>query len=356
MESGSYLNNGLRVSVDWMSFTVTNPSYTVEAVASMLGFDLDRFTLLSTGRNGYKSVLKLNGFDICILYDGNDNMGIHVDVSGTSMLELISSFKDTLLKPCPFGTYYDISDDVCVLTLLLSKIYEIGQFSRMDLAIDDLGCNFFSTDDLVQRLNSRLCVSRFRAFEDRPHCTIAECVKIGHTVYLGSPKGEFLLRVYDKALEQKQKNGIDVGMPWVRWEMQLRKDRAQRAAEQLIAKNNLGAVCVGVLANSLRLIENDNNNKSRCSTNPLWQKFIDGVAPLSLYVSPPEKSILRTENWWDKQIDPAFAVLYLAHESDLTYFSSRITKGMNRLTKAHIDMLDRDCPGWRDFYEGVVSD
>ena len=75
------LNNGLSCSVDWLSFTVEQYS-DLETCLSDFGFSMGDFYESPRGANGYKKMLMYYGFSIRVLYDGNDNMGIHFDVSG----------------------------------------------------------------------------------------------------------------------------------------------------------------------------------------------------------------------------------------------------------------------------------
>ena len=201
-------------------------------------------------------------------------------------------------------------------------------------------------DTLVQILESGSYVSKFRKWQNLVDRNLgSDNTKTGHTIYLGKRQSALFLRIYDKALEQKADS-----LPWVRWELELKEDRAEKAVKQLIDKDNLGSVCMAILANSLRLIELDNPNKSRCSVNPVWQKFIDDVRPLSLYTAPPEKTIPRMENWMNFQVAPTLAALFLAHDGDITFLTQLIDNGMIRLNKSHLDALDKDAPDWRSIY------
>ena len=346
MESGAYMENSLRVSVDWLSFTVTEEHYSVTDVAELLGYQLSDFSSLEHGGMGYKSALKLKGFPITIFYDGNENMGIHVTISGSAVSEAMRAFSNTLLASGPFGDYYEKSFDASFLSCWLSKIQSVGKITRLDLAVDDLGENYFSMDTLVQILESGSYVSKFRKWQNLVDRNLgSDNTKTGHTIYLGKRQSALFLRIYDKALEQKTDS-----IPWVRWELELKEDRAEKAVKQLIAKDNLGSVCMSILANSLRLIELNNPNKSRCSVNPVWQKFIDNVQPLSLYTAPPEKTIPRIKNWVNYQVAPSLAALFYAHGGDITFFIQLIANGTPRLNKSHMDALDRYSSDWRDGY------
>lgn len=86
------LANGLVVSVDWLSFTVTSTNDLVD-VLDMLGYTTEDFTRMPKGARGYRTMFRLNGYSLSVLCDGNPDMGIHVDVSGSAIGELIRSFR-----------------------------------------------------------------------------------------------------------------------------------------------------------------------------------------------------------------------------------------------------------------------
>ncbi len=341
MENGDFLNNGLQVSIDYLAFTAMDYTNPYE-VAKMLGFDVDRFTALDRGGMGYKSAIKLREFPVSIYYDGNDNMGVHVVISGSAMTEAMTVFKESLLTPGPFGEYYDKDFDSSFLSTWLSKIQSFAKFSRIDLAIDDVGSKYFTLDSLEEIFRSGSFVSKFRKKQFiSSYLNDDACTKTGHTIYLGQRSSACFLRIYDKMLEQKYKHGKDIGVPWTRWELELKEERANHAVQQLINKDNLGSVCIGVLANSLRLIENNNANKSRCSVNAVWESFINDISPLSLYVAPPEKTILRTKKWLKRQVAPAFAMLALAYGGDIEFMAQMLDIGRARLNRTHYDAIRR---------------
>jgi hypothetical protein len=55
----------------------------------------------------------------------------------------------------------------------------------------------------------------------------------GETIYLGSPQSQTLLRVYDKRLESQAKQREDWQDYGIRWELELKKDRAQVCGQVL---------------------------------------------------------------------------------------------------------------------------
>ena len=64
-----YLENGLRVSVDWLSFTFTIFSLP-EQIIELLGYNIQDFTRMPRGGMGYKSMMKSHS-GISLLFDGN---------------------------------------------------------------------------------------------------------------------------------------------------------------------------------------------------------------------------------------------------------------------------------------------
>lgn len=59
------LENGLKVSIDWLSFTITKLSC-VGDVLSLLGYSREDFNEMPRGRYGYKSML--SSMDIRFLF------------------------------------------------------------------------------------------------------------------------------------------------------------------------------------------------------------------------------------------------------------------------------------------------
>ena len=141
------LDNGLVVSVDWLSFTVMSTADVVD-VLDMFGYVMDDFTRMPRGARGYKTMFRLNGYSLSVLCDGNPGMGIHIDVAGSAIGELVRSFSETLKINTPFGEGYDIDFDGTFMKALLERIVDNGHVTRLDIAVDDIGCRYFSTDDV----------------------------------------------------------------------------------------------------------------------------------------------------------------------------------------------------------------
>ena len=326
------LANGLYLSVDWISFTIKE-SMSYLDVVSYFGLRMEDFQTGLNGRYGYKSRIQHSIVPIHILYDGNDDMGVHVDISGSAVGYFLNAYKEK--KTCemtPFGelSYSVESFDSTVLTDLLKDIMDKGQLTRLDLAVDDLGCRYYSLDELTDIFNSGLYVSKFKKWK----LNIEKCngETTGHTIYLGSRTSEIMFRIYDKKLEQNSKSDCDtIDNPWVRWEIELHKDRACAVALYLISGNNLSNAVIGILANYLRLIERDNERNSRCSTSDKWNDFICGISKLSLYQRSPEKTLEEKKEWLIKQVAPTISAIYRI-DGDLSFIYDLIDNGSSRIS------------------------
>jgi phage replication initiation protein len=334
------LSNQLTVTIDWLSFTVKEIS-SVNEVIEFLGFQMDQFVPLPKGRNGYKSALLLGGSTIVIAYDGNEDMGIHVDVSGSSISELLDAYKETKLVDTPFGEAYDIDFDSTVLASFVSDVCTVGKFTRIDLAVDDFGANFFRTTDLEEILKSGNYTSLFKHW--RNECERSNNGDItGHTIYLGSRSSDIFLRVYDKKLEQIKKENNSISSEWIRWELEIKGTQAISLSRLIRERTPLGTLTVGILSHYLRLINLDNENKSRCTTNPIWEKFIFGIAPLRLSVERKETSIDDKKRWIRKQVAPTIAAIVISDGGSFEFFTEHLQDDVFRINARTNAILEKE--------------
>lgn len=331
------LGNGLTVSVDWLSFTVFDMS--LEDVVSLLGYTMPDFGKLPKGGHGYKCRIKLNGYDISVLYDGTPDMGIHVEVSGKSMGELLRSYKQTLLnKDCPFGECYDLDFDESCLSSLLSNIHSVGRVTRLDLAIDDIGGLYFSVKDVEDYYISGQVVSKLRGA--RSTHGLGMFSGIGHTLYFGSGKSDVMLRVYDKQAEMNRflPDDSKIEFPWIRWELETKKDRAESISSMIRSGLSLGAVAVGVLGGYVRIINLDDSNRSRCSLLEKWRMFMSDMQVLKLRQIKYEKTLDEKREWVKRQVMPTLTAIILADGGSLEFVENNMEQGLNRMNQSLYDM------------------
>lgn len=135
-----------------------------------------------------------------------------------------------------------------------------------------------------------------------------------------------MLRIYDKRLEQLNKHKIEIKYQWVRWELELKKSRANQGVWQLLDCENLAETCIGILNNYLRFIVHDNSNRSRCSNEPTWDNFINDIKKMKLYVPPDYKDIDDTKRWLDDCVGASISAVIEADGGSLEFLYDNLLK------------------------------
>lgn len=337
------LKNGLAVSVDWLSFTVTATNDIVDAL-DLFGYVIDDFAKLPKGARGYKTMYRANSSSIYVLCDGNANMGVHIDVSGSAVSDFLERFHASLETFCSFegSRCYDLDPDTSAMMALLSRIMDNGHLTRLDVAIDDVGCRYFATDDIVALYDNRQIVTKFRNMRN-----VVEFenpgMKTGHTVYFGSRSSDIFLRVYDKRLERNAHladGSAPIKYPWVRWELELKDDRAMSAAKMLVSGIDLGVVAVGSLGHYMRMINLDDTNRSRCSMYLRWSDFMDGISSKRLTVFKASSTLDEKRSWINRQVMPTLAAVIMADGGSLEFIEDNLPGGADRMNNTLRHMVE----------------
>lgn len=328
--------NNLEVLIDWLGFTFFIYSNPYDVV-SYLGLSAGDFAV-GNGSNGYKSALRHNFYSITILYDGREDMGIHVNITGSAISYALECYRESIKMPTPFGDYAIEYSDETMMARYLRHISESGKFTRLDLAIDDKGYNYYSVNDVREICDSDRCMNRFRKYraeyERSFHGTVT-----GNTLYFGNRQSNAFLRIYDKRLEQIQKTKKDCGFEWVRWELELKKDRANMVVDYLLSSKPLGSVAIGILSNYFRVVVKNNNNITRCDTDPLWERFIENVEKLRLTVSKSEKTLESKKEWIVKQCLPSISAIVAYENGDMSFITNRLHDALWKNKKTILDKV-----------------
>ena len=239
---------------DWLTFTSHCDS--PESIMIMLGLKDVPWQKMDKGRNGYRQRYFYE--NISILYDGAENMGVCVDMSGTGCraFETYSTINWTELMEILFYNHDD---------------YNV---TRLDMAYDD-HTGILDIDVLRDDTDDHLYVSRSRTWK-------VEYGSKGTTIYHGSPKSDMYIRIYDKAAEQELE-----GVHWIRVEMQMRDEIAQGFIAGLM-KNPAGVQFRGVLHNYLRyVVQPDTDcNMSRWPMAAYWSELLEGIQQIRCWVAP----------------------------------------------------------------------
>lgn len=344
------LSNGLTVSVDYIAFTVIAPM-SVADVILLMGFDSADFIEMPKGGFGYKKQLKNESNGISILYDGAEDMGIHVNVTGKGVGSLLQAYAAAQETKNPFDGSDTTPLNETVLGLFFQDILKIGQFTRLDAAIDDFGGNFFSPAQVFDLYENHQVVSKWRTVR-RNDRRCAPKVCDGYTLYFGSRESSLMLRIYDKKLEQNKKVSPDdedfIDFDWYRWELEFKEERADEFARHVLQGAKLGSIIVGVLAYYLRIIELDDSNRSRCSNLKKWDEFLKGMGQLRLHVFKKTRTVYDKLAWIENQVSPTLATLLLIHDFDDSFIFEIAQKNKYRISKSDWELIRQHKP---DVYE-----
>lgn len=326
-ENSECLENGLYASIDWMAFTFfPDEKKSYVDVADLLGFSPEDFKK-GKGRNGYKTSYVLDLANIHILSDGTPEMGIHVDISGAAISTLLASWREKNTIQTPFGTAgMHIAD--LEYTVLLDLLYTLSKyvtFTRIDLAIDDIGCNYFRCDEILQKFETGQYISKFRTFEHRAPRSLKDGSKRGEMITVGQRVSDTYLRIYDKKLEYENKRRELIEKDWIRWELELKHERADRVVELLLEYKNLSKVCAGVLNNYLRFTIPLPGSPSDRITDPKWENFVNHMDKIPLWLPAQPKTIDDTKRWLDKSAGASIAAVLIA-DGNYLFFEENFEK------------------------------
>lgn len=177
--------------------------------------------------------------------------------------------------------------------------------------------------------------SRFRAFPiERIHSKSID--KRTFTIYCGSKQSEIMFRIYDKKAEQK----ADCAH-WVRFEIQLRRERAEVFAG-LCIENSINSLFRGVIVNYLTIVENNesDSNISRAVIKPYWLKFLDDVSAVKLTKQADDYTTSNLQRFVERQL-PSALVAYIALFGFDEFLELLNRRSRVKLNVRHQSLLDK---------------
>jgi putative DNA relaxase len=305
---------------DWLGVTFKEVS--LERVLTFFGRNQDWQAI--HGAQGYRAGFVRGG--VKVFHDGAPEMGVHVEVSGQGCRQL------------------EAEEVVIDWQVSLVKWLEEGaKFSRLDLAIDDRA-GLTTVDRVREAAEAGLVVSRWRDADPRGRVCLKTGQRKGQGCYFGSSQSKAVLRVYDKAAEQIEK-GAAVEGPWVRWELQLRDERAQVMAQLLayVSDRAAGETLRAVLSSYIEFKDRgEDTNRSRWSPAAWWSAFLGDVEKVSLGVAPAVRTLESVRSWF-KRISPTFAAWVMAECQQGADFAELVgdlvKEGASRWRQSHRDLI-----------------
>lgn len=295
--------------IDWLSFTIPVQDLTdlrtsdVRAFLRGLGLPYE-FEVREQGRYGYNRSLNFLE-SINVLFNDFysidiDNekkvrqameMGIHIEFSGQGCRYLESSICED------WRSFFDL-------------INSLGaKYSRLDIALDDYNqmLKFSQIEDKVKKgevvslsrkrdITETIEVSKQEKFDNKGKSK-------GKTIYFGTRSSSIYIRFYDKKKEQENK-GIEVkAKSWQRYEIVLRKEKAEDFISRLCSGETFDSLYLGVLSGAIRFVEKGmDTNKARWQSSPFWVNFLKGIESIKLKSHEVTPEIGKTIDWIDVSV------------------------------------------------------
>lgn len=310
----------MEILFDWFSFTVQSyegKKVTPESViADILEMDILDFKLMK-GHYLYRQSLRYN--DINVYFDGTEEMGIHIQISGQGCRHF-ENRKNFIWKD--------------FIWTLLSWFN--ASISRVDIAIDTFD-DSINLDRIQRKLELEEYTMLWKTWKPDDGARGKGILPIGKTIYFGTRESDVMLRMYDK--KAKEKSDKDY---WIRTELVIKSDKAENFCKMYIAEINprdIGQIATGILNKYISFKEyNDiDTNISRWQVSPFWSEFLNTTEKLSVSTKIPKKKLEDVKDWYESQMSKTSAMLMLAYGSN--YLTNLATSKMSMLSKKHNEML-----------------
>jgi phage replication initiation protein len=353
------LHKRLKILLDWVGFTVSTEFFDVSTVLKLFEHALEiQPNAWRVGRKNYEGYADSLVFEnINIYYNGAENQGIHVDITGQGC-----RFIETIYQKLGVHKYnwYEF------LNLLVGFNADHGEqvikFTRIDLACDDFH-GYINVQDLFIKMLKGEVTSKWKSWEPAGKHDMDGKSK-GLTLYLGSEQSRIQGVIYEK------NHQLGLSQHWTRIEIRHKHERAEqlikifmqndytftkkdtKRKEDLQLNTNvidteysIGMIFAGILKDYITFREPklSDSNKRRWKVSPFWSEFLEGVEPLRLASALPDRSILKTKGWLDTTVSKGFARCALAFHG-IPQFDGWIEKlmdeGYKKFTKEDINQIE----------------
>ncbi|CAK1230300.1 DNA relaxase NicK (NicK) [Fructobacillus cardui] len=300
------LNEKLSLQFDWVSITFSDMT-AKQVIQEVLRMKESLFLLRSTSQNFYSEEYAFAG-------EKNFYVQGHAPVLDTQTDRMQQETGATLYLT---GQGTRIFESVLHEQALTWKRFMVrarrfnGHLTRLDLAINDTH-GFFNMDDIVRAVQEKRFWSKSRSYAIHGNETA------GWTVNFG--KSPFVIRIYDKYLEQQQK-GIDTNTK-NRIELELHGDKAEAVIDEWLGSDDLVPYTLSILKTYLWFVNEKIDESERQKSDHLRERYIDKLKPLSAWdlitsmgskmrfkSDPKVQSVESIERWIYKYVAPSLRVL-----------------------------------------------
>ena len=316
------MSSPFTLTIDWLAFTL--PSGSAEDTMQMLGGD---WTKSNTGFRGYPASWITAGASLGVGKLGTRAprapLEVHVDLSAG------------IVAPWPSGK---------VRTVLQWIMKQEGHVTRLDCALDDRN-SCVSLVTVRQAIEAGQCVTRADRMQRISSRSIHTDTPSGETLYIGSRQSQTLLRVYDKRLESQAKEREDWQDYGIRWELELKKDRAQVCGQILsyLEESDWLEFMIGVLRGyvDFRDTTRDEEDEFRYRAPLLdwWLLLTDGFKKGRLVVEKETQTLAKVKRWVSRSVAPSLAMC-VEYPGGQAWLEQILVVGKSRLNAKHRRLLN----------------
>lgn len=285
--------------VDYVSFTFSSIARPSEAMLA-LGFDPSLFERLPHGRYGYLYGLSYSSISFYYGTPQNCNdMGVHMDITGSGC-RVVERFP-------LFENWRSFAQRLVGLA---------GHATRFDIAVDDFK-GHLSLRTVQRAIEHGQYCGKFRRSMNIRSFELADGSSLGETIYFGSLSSDFCVRFYDKRSERYAKGFVDLPDFYNRYEVQLRRARADACLNAVASGVGPGDIVLGLLHNSISFrIDNGDSHKSRWPVAKWWSRFVGDIEKISFYTPPEFPTVLSKLHWVSRSTIRALAVIISGFDGD----------------------------------------
>lgn len=312
----------ITIGCDYISFTF--PKNQLEIFET----DFIKLPVASTGRGfrGYKSSKDLLFGGKFAMSDDRDE--VHFDLPGQAV-----------------NYYFPDTWEIVRLSGFIETVG--GKISRYDINLDVQDEHFVNMDEVKRAVECRDYNSRATKYKivEQFEWKEGEKVSLGRTVYIGSRKSQRLLRIYDKAKEQKLE-GVEI----TRFELMSRDESAGSVANAIRSAfyesengDAVREVILGLIRGFIDFVKNDNDtNATRKKLLSWWELIVADVKKIRLVRHKVELTVERAVLWIEKQVAPTLNFLRSYYGTDFNKFLNEIIRiGGTRINEKMKKILEQ---------------
>ena len=324
------MSSPFTLTIDWLAFTL--PMGSAQDTMTILEGD---WTKSEVGFRGYPRSWMTAGLDRGI---GKLGTGaprapreVHVDLSGG----IVASWPIEKVR-----------------TILQWVLSRDGHFTRIDCAFDDRTSSV-PLSTISNAVDAGQCVTRADRIQRISSGSIHKGTPSGETIYLGSPHSQTLLRIYDKRLERQAKEHEDWQEYGIRWELEMKKDRAQACGQVLsfLEEANWLEHMVGILRSyvDFRDTNREEEDEHRCRAPLLdwWLLLTEGFKKARLVVEKNPQTLAKAKLWVSRSVAPTLAMC-VEHPGGQAWLEHVLVAGKSRLKRKHRRLLNTSQQADRD--------